>query len=281
MDNPRPEKVAAVEEVKERFSSASSVMVTEYRGLSVTALSELRVKLRESGGYYKVYKNTLVRRAADEAGLDFKDHLLGPTALTFTEKKPDGSEGDVVTVAKTLRDFGKAHPELVIKGGYFDGEVIDAEGINQLADVEPREVLLAKFAGLLAAPMQQFAGLLQALPRDFAYGLQALIEKGGAPGAPESEPAPVEAAVEADAAEADAAEADAAEKPAAAEDSVTPETETDNSTPEATEQAAPETTPESTEDSESKPAEAKDAEAEPASNETKSDAEPETKDEKE
>ncbi len=211
MDNPRPEKVAAITEVKERFTSAQSVYVTEYRGLTVDALAELRNSLRENGGYYKVYKNTLVRRAANEAGIEMDEQLLGPTALAFTEQRPDGSEGDLVSVAKTLRDFAKKNPDLVIKGGYYEGEVLGPEEVQQLADVEPREVLLAKFAGLLQAPMAKFAGLMAALPRDFAYGLQALIDNGGAPGAPES--APAEAAEESTDSD-DAAEASADEAPA-------------------------------------------------------------------
>jgi large subunit ribosomal protein L10 len=186
MDNPestrepRREKVAVVAEVKERLETATSVVVTEYRGLTVAQLQQLRGALRPAGGRYKVYKNTLVRRAADEAGMDLAEHLTGPTALAFAEPVGDDERGDVVTVAKVLRDFAKAHPDLVIKGGLFDGQPIDADGIRALADIEPREVLLAKLAGAMAAPMQQFAGLLQALPRDFAYGLQALIDKGGA-----------------------------------------------------------------------------------------------------
>ncbi|MEL7208935.1 MAG: 50S ribosomal protein L10, partial [Actinomycetota bacterium] len=121
MENPRPEKVAVVTEVKERFEGSPSVLVTEYRGLSVKALAELRRGLRPAGGAYKVYKNTLVRRAAAEAGLDLEEHLLGPTALTFTEQTPEGEPGDIVTVAKVLTDFAKANPDLVIKGGLLDG----------------------------------------------------------------------------------------------------------------------------------------------------------------
>lgn len=177
---PRGDKVAVVAEVKERLEAATSVVVTEYRGLTVTQLQELRGALRPAGGRYKVFKNTLVRRAAVEAGLDLEEHLTGPTALAFAEPVGDDERGDVVTLAKVLRDFGKANPQLVIKGGLFDGKPIDADGIKALADIEPREVLLARLAGAIAAPMQQFAGLLQALPRDFAYGLQALIDKGGA-----------------------------------------------------------------------------------------------------
>ena len=183
-DHPRQEKVAIVTEVKERLENSEAVVVTEYRGLTVKALAELRTALRPVGGSYKVYKNTLVRRAADDAGIDLADHLVGPTALAFTEQTPDGEPGDVVTVAKVLRDFARTNPDLLIKGGYFDGQAIDADGVRALADVEPREVLLANLAGLIAAPMQQFAGLLQALPRDLAYGLQALIDKGGTGGTP-------------------------------------------------------------------------------------------------
>lgn len=205
MENPRPEKAAIVTEVKERLERSSSVLVTEYRGLSVRALAELRRNLRPVGGAYKIYKNTLVRRAAAEAGIDIEEHLVGPTALAFTETTADGAAGDVVTVAKVLKDFAKANPELVIKGGLLDGAPLDAAEIKKLADIEPREVLLAKFAGLMAAPMQQLAGLLQAVPRDFAYGLQALIEKGGgtdaAPDSPE-ETEPNEKPTEASATEA-------------------------------------------------------------------------------
>ncbi len=219
---PRADKVAIVTEVKERLEQSSAVMVTEYRGLTVKELAELRRTLRPVGGAYKVYKNSLVRRAADDAGLDLSEHLIGPTALAFTEQTPEGEPGDVVTVAKVLRDFAKANPNLLIKGGYFDGQPIDADGVKALADVEPREVLLAKLAGLMAAPMQQMAGLLQALPRDFAYGLKALIDEGGAPGAPAAEAAPAadeaDAPAEEPAAEADAPAAEAAEADAGSDD---------------------------------------------------------------
>jgi large subunit ribosomal protein L10 len=179
---PRPAKVATVTEVRERLEHSQSVVVTEYRGLSVKALAELRRNLRPAGGAYKVYKNTLVRRAAAEVGVDLGQHLTGPTALAFTGTTPDGSAGDIVTVAKVLRDFAKANPALVIKGGLLDGAPLDAAGVQNLANVEPREVLLARLAGALAAPLQQFAGLLEALPRNFAYGLQALIDQRTAAG---------------------------------------------------------------------------------------------------
>lgn len=226
MDNPRPEKVAIVDEVKSRLETAEAVMVTEYRGLTVDAMSQLRINLRPAGGSYKVYKNTLVRRAAEGLNEEFTELLVGPTALAFTETTPDGEAGDVVTVAKALKDFAKDNPNLVVKGGLFEGNFIDADGLKQLAEIEPREVLLAKLAGMIAAPMTQMAGLLQALPRDMAYGLKALIDQGGAPGAPADEapaddaPAEAEAAAEEAPAEAaapadDAPAADAAEEPAA------------------------------------------------------------------
>ncbi len=226
MDNPRPEKVAIVTEVKERLENATSVVVTEYRGLTVSELQELRGQLRPSGARYKVYKNTLVRRAADEAGLEIGDHLDGPTALAFAEP-PDGEErGDVVSMAKALRDFAKAHPNLIIKGGLFDGDPIDADGIKALADIEPREVLLAKLAGLMAAPMQQFAGLLQAVPREFAGLLQALIDEGGAPEAATADTAAETESEAEDAASSDE-EAPASDESDDATETTTPESDGD------------------------------------------------------
>ena len=121
-----------------------------------------------------------MRFAAREAGLEIEELLTGPTAIAFVGERPDGAPGDAVLVAKALRDFAKTYPALVVKGGVMDDRSLSADDANALADVEPREVLLAKLAGGLAAPMQQFAGLLQALPRNFAYGLSALIDKGGA-----------------------------------------------------------------------------------------------------
>jgi large subunit ribosomal protein L10 len=192
MENPRPEKVAVVDEVRERFTSANAALLTEYRGLDVTAIGELRRALRAAGGDYKVYKNTLVRLAAREAGLDIEDMLTGPTAIAFVGERPDGEPADAVLVAKALRDFARTNPALVVKGGIMDSATLSAGDARALADVESREVLLARFAGALAAPMQQFAGLLQALPRNFAYGLSALIDKGGAGDAPAPADAPTD-----------------------------------------------------------------------------------------
>jgi large subunit ribosomal protein L10 len=185
MENPRPEKVAVVDEVRERLDATSAALLTEYRGLDVTAISDLRRALRQVGGEYKIYKNTLVRFAARDLGLELEELLIGPTAIAFITEKPDGSPGDAVDVAKALRDFARTNPSLVVKGGVLGTKPLTADEAKALAEVEPREVLLAKLAGAIAAPMVQFAGLLEALPRNFAYGLSALIDQqGGVPGIP-------------------------------------------------------------------------------------------------
>ena len=212
MDNPRPEKVAVVEEVKGKLSETEGAVLTEYRGLNVSDMATLRAALREAGGEYKIYKNTLVRFAVKELGLDLEDMLVGPTAIALVAEKADGTPGDAVSVAKALTDFAKVNDKLVIKGGMLDNAVLSADEVRALAKIAPREVLLAQFAGAMAAPMQQFAALLQAVPQSFAYGLQALIDEGGAPGAPESV-APVEDAPAEEAPEADAEEAPADEAP--------------------------------------------------------------------
>ena len=155
MDNPRSDKVAVVDEVRERLSESSASVVTEYRGLTVAAMAELRRTLRASGGDFKVFKNTLVRRAiegGDHAGL--ADHLTGPTAITFVS-------GDVSAVAKALKDFAKANPELIIKGGVLEGKPLTDKELKALADLPSREVLLSQLAGLIASPMQQLAGLFK------------------------------------------------------------------------------------------------------------------------
>ncbi len=171
MDNPRPEKVAVVEEVRERLSASGATILTEYRGLKVAELAELRRNVTQAGGDYRVYKNTLVRRAAQTLELEGVDALLtGPTALAFVS-------GDPVEVAKALRDYARTNPALVVKGGVLGTRALTADQTRALADVPPRPVLLARLAGGLAAPLQQMAGLLQALPRNFAYGLKALVDQ--------------------------------------------------------------------------------------------------------
>ena len=215
MENPRPEKVAVVDEVKERLDSTSATLLTEYRGLDVTAMSDLRRALRAAGGEYKIYKNTLVRFAARDLGLELEELLIGPTALAFITEKPDGTPGDAVDVAKALRDFARTNPNLIVKGGVLGTKPLTADEARALAEVEPRDVLLAKLAGALAAPMVQLAGLLEALPRNFAYGLKALIDQQG--GVPET-PTEEAAADDASAAEEPAADNATAADPAAEAD---------------------------------------------------------------
>jgi large subunit ribosomal protein L10 len=236
MDNPRPEKVAVVDEVRERLSSASATLLTEYRGLKVGELAELRRNLRAAGGDYKIYKNTLVRFAVRDLGIEGVEELLvGPTAVAFVD-------GDAAAVAKALRDYSRTNPNLVLKGGVLGGKALSADETRALAELPSREVLLARIAGGLAAPMQQFAGLLQALPRNFAYGLKALIDQGGAPGAPAAAEAPAEEA-SAPAEETPAeetpveAEAPAAEAEAPAEEASTETTETEAPEAETAEEA--------------------------------------------
>jgi len=205
MDNPRPEKVAVVDEVRAKLDAADAAVMTEYRGLDVSAMAELRRALHDAGGEYKIYKNTLVRFAVRDLGLEGVEELLvGPTALAFVD-------GDAAAVAKALRDFSRTNPSLVLKGGVLGSKALSADDARALADLPSREVLLSRLAGGLAAPMQQFAGLLQALPRNLAYGLKALIDQKVEAG--ESAPAPApepEAAPEPEPEAAPAAEAEVA-----------------------------------------------------------------------
>ena len=168
---PRPEKVQAVADIKERLDGAQAVFLAEYAGLSVQEQQALRRELRANGAEFKVVKMTLARLAAADMEIDdFDALLLGPTGLTF-------ADGDPVAAAKALRDFAKAHEVLVVKGGLLGREFLTPERIAELADIEPREVLLAKIAGAFEAPMAKMAGLLAALPRNAATAMQQLLEK--------------------------------------------------------------------------------------------------------
>ena len=153
----KSDKVAAVAELVERFRAADAVLLTEYRGLTVGQLKQLRRGLGENATY-AVAKNTLARLAAKEVGLDFlAEDLKGPTAIAFVSGEP-------VEAAKTLRDFAKDNPALVLKSGAMDGAQLSAEGVKKLADLESREVLLAKAAGVLKAKIGQAAFAFNALP---------------------------------------------------------------------------------------------------------------------
>jgi large subunit ribosomal protein L10 len=211
MDNPRADKVAVVNEVRGRLEASGGALLTEYRGLSVAELAELRRDLARAGGEYKIYKNTLVRLAvADSPQASIQDLLTGPTAIAFVD-------GDVSAVAKALRDFARSNPSLVVKGGIVGDGLLSASEITVLADLPSRDVLLAQVAGAFAAPVQQLAGLIQALPRNLAYGLSALVAKREEEAPAGSSEAPPAEAGEATAAEAtpSAPEAPAAAAPAA------------------------------------------------------------------
>lgn len=176
MAGPRAEKVAVVEEVRGQLEQADAAILTEYRGLKVADLAALRRALRGAGTEYKIYKNTLVRRAtADTPHAALETLLEGPTAIAFVDK-------DVAAAAKILREFAKTHPALVVKGSFVGSGLLDARTTNALADLPTRDVLLAQIAGALAAPMRQFAGLLKALPQGLAYGISALIDQRVAAG---------------------------------------------------------------------------------------------------
>jgi len=167
------EKTAAVDEITERFNGASAAVLTEYRGLTMAQLTQLRRSLGEHTTY-AVVKNTLTRRAASEAGFSVPDELLtGPTAIAFIS-------GDPVEAAKGLRDFSRTNPLLVIKGGVLDGKVLSPDDIRRLADVEPREVLLAKLAGAMQGSLSKAAGLFQAPLSQVARLAAALQEKKAA-----------------------------------------------------------------------------------------------------
>ncbi len=190
----KPTKVATVAEIADQFRNSSAAVVTEYRGLTMSQLTALRKSL---GGdtAYTVAKNTLVKRAAADAGVEGLDDLFtGPTAVAFINGEP-------VDAAKVLRDFAKANPLLVIKGGLLDGKALDATEVSKLADLESRDVLLAKMAGAMLATLTKAAIVLNALPSQVVRLAAALVEKRteeeGAPVSTEGDSAPESAAAEA------------------------------------------------------------------------------------
>jgi large subunit ribosomal protein L10 len=209
----RADKVTAVAELTERFQNSSGAVLTEYRGLTVAQLGELRKSLGENASF-SIVKNTLTKIAANEAGVttELTDLLTGPSAIAFVT-------GDVVEAAKGLRDFSKTYPLLVIKGGVLDGKALKPGEITTLADLEPREVLLAKLAGAMKASLAGAAGTFAALPQQMARLLGALEQKRAAD-SPE------------------AAAPDAAASDAAASDAAAPEAGADDATAEAAPEAA-------------------------------------------
>jgi large subunit ribosomal protein L10 len=197
------DKATAVADIAEQFKSSTATVITEYRGLTVANLAELRRSLSGSATY-SVAKNTLIKRAASEAGVEGLDELfVGPTAIAFVS-------GEAVDAAKAIKKFAKDHKALVIKGGYMDGRALTVSEVERIADLESREVLLAKLAGAMKANLSKAAGLFNAPASQVARLVAALQEKKAAE-APAEAAAPEAAAP---AAEAPAAEAEPTETPA-------------------------------------------------------------------
>jgi large subunit ribosomal protein L10 len=172
---PRPDKQAAVQEITELFRGSSASVLTDYRGLTVSQLKQLRTNLGQTTTY-AVVKNTLTRIAAKDAGVDGIDEwLAGPSAIAFVE-------GDPVEAAKGLRSFAKEHPALIIKGGFMDGKVLSAADVNKLADLESREVLLSKAVGAMNASLQSAVSLFAAPLSQTARAVEALRAKVEAEG---------------------------------------------------------------------------------------------------
>jgi large subunit ribosomal protein L10 len=178
----KPDKVAAVTEIADKFRSSSAAVITEYSGLTVTQLTTLRRSLG-TGATYRVAKNTLVKRAAADAGVQGLEELfIGPTAIAFVTGEP-------VDAAKALRDFAKDNKGLVIKGGYMDGRPLTVDEVSQIADLDSRDTTLAKLAGAMNAVLANMAGLLAAPASETARLVAALEEKQGAGAAEADAPA--------------------------------------------------------------------------------------------
>jgi large subunit ribosomal protein L10 len=212
-------KAAVIDEIAQRFGDAEAAVLTEYRGLTVTDIARLRAQLRPAATDYKIFKNTLARRAAELAGLtELLGDLTGPVAIAFVRK--DG--GDAVTAAKALREYARTNPNLVLKGGVLGPRVLTSGDIEALADVPPREELLARLAGGFQAPLTKAAGLFQAFTRNFAYGLKAYVDQRVEAG--ETAQAPTEG-------ESEGAQAPAAEEPRdapSADEAASPSGESDS-----------------------------------------------------
>jgi large subunit ribosomal protein L10 len=209
----KADKATAVADITEQFKESTATLITEYRGLTVANLAELRRSLRPAANY-SVAKNTLIKRAAAEAGVEGLDELfVGPTAIAFVTGEP-------VDAAKAIKTFAKEHKALVIKGGYMDGRALTVAEVERIADLESREVLLAKLAGAMKGNLAKAAGLFNAPASQMARLLAALQEKKPAEAAPAEVPAAPAAEAEAEPAEAAATPetpAESAETPADAE----------------------------------------------------------------
>ena len=227
---PKAEKIERVAELKERIGASDAILLTEYRGLVVSDISELRRSLAEGGASFAIVKNTLMRRAAEESAMAELDSLLeGPTAVAFVK-------GDAVAAAKQVVDAIKKYPALVLKGGFMDGRLLSATDARALADLDSREVMLSRIAGLMKGEMSRAAGMFQAAQSTFLSLLEAFKEKvpddtvaaePEAPAAaePEAEQEAAEPEAEQEAAEPETPEAPAAEAPEAPGDGADAPTE--------------------------------------------------------
>jgi large subunit ribosomal protein L10 len=170
---PRADKVQTVGELQEVFSSSKGAILTEYRGLSVSEISELRTRLRTGGGEYHVVKNTLFRRAlGDDLNPDLEKLLAGPTAIAFARE-------DIVTTTKSLMDYFRElrRPEITVKGGFVEGKVYSPDQVTALSKIPPRPIVLGQAVGTLQAPLSNFVGTMNGILSEFARTLQALSEK--------------------------------------------------------------------------------------------------------
>src|SRR6476646_1382516 len=196
---PRTEKLERVAELKRRIEGSAALLLAEYRGLTVSDITELRRTLREADASLTVVKNTLMQRAAAEAGLELTELLSGPSAVAFVD-------GDAVSAAKKIKAATKQFPTLVLKGGYMEGQVLSADDANRLADLESREVMLSKIAGLLKGEIARAAATFASAQSRFLSLLQAYEATW-----PSESTAPEAEAPEAEAPEAEAPEAEAPE----------------------------------------------------------------------
>jgi large subunit ribosomal protein L10 len=246
---PKAEKVERVAELKQRIEGSAALLLAEYRGLTVSEISELRRSLREQQTQFAVVKNTLMARAAADAGIqELQGFLEGPSAVAFVD-------GDPVTAAKTLKAATKQFPALIVKGGYMDGRVLTAEDASALADLESREVMLSKIAGLMKGEMSRAAAMFVSAQSKFLGVLEAYKAKLPGEEAPAEEPV-------AEATSADELEAAPTEEPEAeaAEAAPTEEAET---VAEAEEPQAEEATEEAAETAEAEPSDEAPSDAAP------------------
>lgn len=184
---PTPEKQEIIEEIKGKLSSAQIAILTDFQGLKVAEMTELRKLLRKADIDYKVYKNTLIRLAAKELGITGLDqYLVGSTALAFSRKD------DLATPSKILKDFSAKHQRLKIKAGVLNNKAINADSVNELVNLPPKEYIISMVLGGMQAPIKKLLGVLQAPLRDLASVLRNLADKRGAGESTDNAPTPAE-----------------------------------------------------------------------------------------